>query len=102
MATTTDAQQRAMIDLKTIALMLVDLPEVANEWAKLGEGERVSWSLDWSNEMSGLQCLAEYAREGLLTPGQEARLRDLLVELKAALPIVRRLNLYAPPVLLEA
>ena len=102
MATTTDAQQRAMTDLKSIALMLGDLPDVADEWATLGEGERVSWSTDWSNEMSGLQCLAEYAREGLLTPDQEGRLHELLVELKAALPIVRRLNLYAPPVLLEA
>ena len=102
MATTTDAQERAMIILDSLELTVGDLTEVADEWDDLADGERVSWSIDWSNEMSGLQSLARYAAENALTADQQARYRDLLRRLAGALPIIERLDLYRPPVSLEA
>ena len=98
---TTDAQQRAIRDLKTAELMLADLSEVAAEWDQLGEGERVSWSIDWGNEMSGVEALAQYAAHGLLTTEQYGRYTILLQQLREALPTITRLELYVPPVVAE-
>lgn len=103
MAAATEAQQRARISLKTIRLMLGDLAEVAAEWDCLDGGEQESWSLDWSNEMSGLERLARQAGAGLLTPSQYVRYQELLRKLREGLPLVQRLGLYRPEVpLLEA
>ncbi len=47
MATRLAIDQRVEIELKSLRLMLGDLPEVAQEWDELSDGERVSRSLDW-------------------------------------------------------
>ena len=96
MVTATEAQRRAVMHLETIQSMLSDLPEVANEWAQLNEGEQASWSLDWSSEMSKLEILAKYASRGLLSADQRAHFQGLLHTLNLRLPIIRRLNLYQP------
>lgn len=101
MATTTSVQERAELNLKMIGLMLGDLPEIAAEWDQIGEGERVSWSMDWSNEMAGLKHLAQHASDGLLTPSQAARYEDLVCRLKQVIPTLEQLNLYRPPMLLD-
>jgi hypothetical protein len=98
MATTTEIQQRVELDLRLIELTLADLPGIADEWGQIGEGERVSWSMDWSNEMSGLEHLARLATEGVLTDDQLARYREIVRTLAQALPIVERLDLYRPSI----
>jgi hypothetical protein len=98
MATATQAQRRAMTSLPTVELMLGDLPDVAAEWESLDAAERDGWSLDWSNEMSGLRRLAQDASEGLLTSAQEERYHVVLEKLREALPTVERLALYVPPI----
>ena len=102
MATATDTRQRALMYLKTLELMVNDLPEVAQEWGELSDGERESWSLDWGNEMAGLGRLAQYVADGALDAGERARYRRVLRKLKDALPIVERLDLRRPPIPLEA
>ena len=101
MASATDAQQYAMSALVTIGLMLRDLPEVANEWEKIPEGERAAWSIDWSNEMSGLVRIADFASTGLLTAQQQKSYREALHKLLELLPLVKHLDLYRPPIPLE-
>ena len=96
MATATEAQQRVTAALETATLMVSDLEEIAREWEGLSDGERASWSLDWSNEMSGLERAAEWAVEGTLTTVQDRKLRALLQRIADARPILDRLNLYAP------
>ena len=96
MVTATEAQRRAVMHRETIESMLSDLPEVADEWAQLNEGEQASGSLDWSSEMSKLEILAEYASQGLLSGDQRAHYQSLLHTLNFRLPIIRRLNLYQP------
>jgi hypothetical protein len=98
MATTTETQQRAVTALRTVELMLGDLPEVAAEWEQLDGGEREGWSLDWSNEMSGLKRLGRYASDGVLTAEQMASYRRVLRMLIDAQPTIERLNLYLPPI----
>ena len=102
MATATDAQQRAATSLKTVELMLGDLLDVAAEWESLNAGEREGWSLDWSNEMSGLERLARDTGEGLLTPTQEERYHALLARIEQVVPTIERLGLYRPSVLPRA
>ena len=100
MATTPETRRRADLWLRTTALILGDLPEVAEEWESLDDGERVSWSMDWGNEMGGLELLARDADAGLLTPEQQQRFQELVRRLQAALPLMQRLDLAYPSFLL--
>jgi hypothetical protein len=90
-----------MAAVENAALMLADLEGIAREWDRLPEGERVSWSLDWSNEMSGLERVATDALSGLLTPSQERAYRALVQRLAKARPLLMTLGLYLPDVSLS-
>ena len=103
MATRLAIDQRVEIELKSLRLMLGDLPEVAQEWDELSDGERVSWSLDWDQIMaSDLTVLDRHFRAGEMTTEQEVHYRTLLCELNAMLPTIQRLRLYPPTVPLDA
>ena len=94
--------QRVDLFLESVLLMLGDLPEIAEEWSELHEGERVSWSLDWDQAMgTNLRFLNVQYHAGTMTEQQCARYRELLRRLKEHWPIIQRLGLYPPPVPLE-
>jgi hypothetical protein len=98
----TAISQRVESRLEWLRRTLGDLPEIAAEWAELGDGERVGWSTDWAQIMaSDLPELERYRRAGQLTPEQATRYRGLLRQLAAALPTVEQLGLYPPTVPLE-
>ena len=102
MATRLAIDQRVEIELKSLRLMLGDLPEVAQEWDELSDGERVSWSLDWDQLMGALKVtLDPYYRSGAMNDDQRARYCTILRQLKEALPLIERLQLYPPPVPLD-
>jgi hypothetical protein len=102
MATPTSIDPRIDTGLESLRLMLGDLPEVAEEWNQLDDGERAHWSLDWDQLMgSHLRLLEERFRAGQMTAAQQQRYRAVLSELKGALPLIERLDLYRPPVPLE-
>ncbi len=96
MVATTDILERTVIRLDTTELMLDDFPEVAAEWEQLPEGERAAWSIDWGNEMAGLEQLSRFAACGALTSDLYLRYRQLLAALNDAAPILDRLNLSSP------
>jgi hypothetical protein len=96
--TAADTHRRAVSNLHTAGLMLGDLADVAEEWESLSIDERMSWSLDWGNEMSGLVRVARVAAQGLLTESECQQYQRLLHGLKAALPTLERLNLRLPEV----
>lgn len=107
MATITDAQQRAEHYLKTIGLMLGDIPELAAEWGEIPWGEaatdeQLAWSMDWDNELAALDILARDVAAGLLSAEQEARYHQLLRKLRNALPLIDTLGLSRPRVPLDA
>ena len=102
MAAPTTTDERIAIGLESLRLTLAELPEVAGEWARLPDGEWASWSLDWDQLMATYLPLLERSyRSGAMTPDQQARYREILRQLKEALPLIQRLQLYPPPVPLE-
>lgn len=101
MATQTAAITAVDRGLISLALMLSDLPAVAEEWDELSEAERASWSLDWDQEMGALPVVLVPAyRDGRMTDTQAANYRELWLRLGAGLPTIRRLNLWRPPMAL--
>jgi hypothetical protein len=102
MATPTSLDPRVDTGLESLRLMVGDLPEVAEEWNQLDDGERAHWSLDWDQLMgSHLRLLEAHFRAGQMTAAQQERYRAVLSKLKAALPLIERLDLYRPTVPLE-
>ncbi len=98
MAAASDERQRALIYLRSLELMLGDLPEVADEWADLSDGERESWSHDWDNEMGSLHYLAGCVAQGCLDKESISRYHGILDRLTDALPTLKHLNLQLPSV----
>lgn len=98
MAATPGAQCAPLTPLESIALTVADLPEIAGEWAQICVDERLSWSLDWGNEMSRLDDLARAAADGTLSPAACEKYRALLRDVEAALPTVDRLGPRRPSV----
>jgi hypothetical protein len=96
MATELTEHRRVELERKTIALTVLELQEIAEDWDEIGDGERDGWALDWSNEMSGLQWLSRLAAAGRLTKHQKARYVQLVREVGEALPAIKRLGLYQP------
>lgn len=102
MATATETQRRAMNVLETVTLMLRDLDEIAREWDQISEGERVMWSTDWSNEMSGLELVSQHLAEGLLGETHGRRYREIIRRLSDARPLLDHLGLYQPSLAYES
>jgi hypothetical protein len=103
MATQSAIHQRIDISLDALLANTADLPEVAEEWQALADGERAAWSLDWDHLMADyLTELDGQYRGGQMTAKQRTRYRTLLDGLRAALPLIERLDLYRPPVSLAA
>ena len=96
MVATADAQQRALMSLTTLELMVHDLPDVAADWDYLSDGERESWSLDWGNEMAALPRLAEAVADGTLDAHDRARYDQVVRTLADAGHIIERLRLRPP------
>lgn len=96
------ADARIDIGLKSLRLMLGDLPEVADEWSCMDELEQASWSLDWDQLMgSYLRLLERYHRAGEMNEAQRARYRELREVLDDLLPLIERLDLYPPALILD-
>lgn len=88
---------KVSIELDSLHFALVDLPEVAQEWPTLDEGEWASWSQDWDQLMGALEVVLEPRyRAGTMLPDQKARYRELRQQLQDALPTLDRLQLSRP------
>ncbi|MBI4494414.1 MAG: hypothetical protein HY690_16650 [Chloroflexi bacterium] len=97
MVTRAEIAQRISSDLEILQVNLVDLVEIAEEWDELADGERASWGLDWAQLMGYLPDLHLAYRTGMMTPEQQAQYREVLAGLRAALPLLERLDLARPP-----
>ena len=87
-----------LTSVESIALILADLPEIAGEWDQISADERLSWSLDWGNEMAKLDHLSRAAAAGTLGRAERERYRALRRDIQAALPTIARLGLRRPSV----
>lgn len=68
-----------------------DLPEVEREWPAWEEPARLLFVLEWPMREDRLALLHQQAAEGLLTPEQMVRYRELLTLVEKHRPIVERL-----------
>lgn len=102
MVARTNANLRIEIGFKAIEAALSDLPELVDEWDELPDGERASWSLDWDHLMgSYLTLMDEQHRANAMTSAQSGRYEALRTRLRAAMPAIKQLNLYRPPIALD-
>jgi hypothetical protein len=102
MVARTNTHERIDIQLRAIEAALADLPEIVEEWEELPDGERASWSLDWDHLMgSYLIILDRYHTGAEMSEEQNRRYHALRDCLRAALPLIDRLNLYRPPISLD-
>lgn len=99
MATPAEITERIDGDIEAIEDMVAELNDVARDWAELPESVLVAWCLDWDQAMGTiLPSLAQASAESNMSSAQRARYQAVLVQLRRAMPIVERLDLYRPPV----
>ena len=92
-------ESKVAAGLKLLRADIGDLETLDAEWETLDEAEQVSWSLDWDHVMGTYLPLVDEAyRQGRLTPDQAKAYRETLGRLKAAFPILERLDLSRPTV----
>lgn len=95
-AVTYTREERTDRDFDLVEAMLDELPDIAAQWAALSDGERVSFGLEWDNDMGAIaQFLADHQR-GYLTPAQETRLVAVLRRLRQERTLLEGLGLYYP------
>lgn len=93
---------KVVLGLDVLSADIGDLADLDVEWETLADGERVSWSMNWDHVMgSYLPLIDEAYRAGRMAPEQAEAYRETLTRLKAALPILDRLNLMRPLVPLD-
>jgi len=67
------------------------LPDIAAEWNAWEEYEQFDFVIEWTIRVDRLGQLRRWADEGLLTPAQLARFRDLLTLIDLHRPTFERL-----------
>lgn len=101
MDTSTSLAERLDLALKSIHLMINDLPDVARDWSTMDSTEKASWGLDWWQVMmSDLPLLEKHFRLSEMTKDQEMQYRRTLGKLRDSLALLDRLGLDRPTVLL--
>jgi hypothetical protein len=87
-------------ELRSLRLMLGDLPGIAAEWEELPDGERAGWSHDWDQIMGAFEVVLEPAyRAREMNADQVALFEAIRRDLQRALPTIERIGLQAPRLL---
>lgn len=103
MVASSKAETKVATGLKILRADIGDLETLGHEWDSLDEAEQVAWSLDWDQVMGTyLPLLDEAYRAGRMTAKQAGAYHHALRNLKAAMPIIERLNLSRPSVSLDS
>ena len=101
MATDTEKLRRIDASLSSILAETDFLPDLQEAWDRQPENARIDWGLEWRDLMARLENLDCDYRDDIMTQEQRGRYRELLVKLKAQLPILRLLDLDLPSVPLD-
>ena len=96
MAAKADNPERIDLALRSVESVLDELPSLADDWAALGQDERLAWSLEWGNEMAKLHHLAEAEAAGQLGRRRSGLFRALAERTVRALSVIERLDLRRP------
>lgn len=90
------ARDRYDVRLRNVRLDVEAIPQLANEWAMLPDGERVSWSHLWDQDMGFVEDLVTAARRGKLDARQQQELLALVQRLGALSPPIAAMGLWLP------
>ena len=102
MVATAEMMRRIETDIRSIRAETDFLPELEAGWADETDTDRFVWYDEWRDLMARLQDLDGACASGVMTEEQQGRYHELLLRLKAAVPILVRLDLPPPPVRLPA
>ena len=78
MAASAEEIHRVELGLNAIDAVLRDVRGIVAAWSSLSEDDRISWSLEWSNEMARLRHLADDDAAGRLSSAHRVRFRSLV------------------------
>jgi hypothetical protein len=92
----TERQSRNERELGWVSAYVAEVPETAEEWPTLADGERVSFATEWINYMAMAEALIRDYWDGELTVGQQERLFALLRQIEAYVPLLAQMGLYGP------
>lgn len=92
---------RVDISLHAIAAYVEDLPELVEDWPEMGEGEKASLEMEWSELASRTRLMEERLVAGELTAEQEERYRAIKARLRENMPHLEALRLDPPKVPLD-
>ena len=95
-ATTPTSPDRNELRLRNVRLDVEAIPELASEWAALPDGERISWSHAWDNDMAAVENLIIAYRRGELTTEQQRDLRELARRLGELSAEIATMGLWQP------
>ncbi len=99
MASPTAVATRIDRSLHALLAEVRTLAGTVEEWDTLSDGGRAAIALDWDHLLADyLTELEHLCRAGEMTVEQQGRYRDLLQELRGALPIFDRLGLLPLPI----
>ena len=88
MATSADVDRYHLAYLERAWLRL---PDVEGQWGEMQEPERLDFVLEWPIKEDRLAQLRSWVAEGVLTPQQMDRYRELLALVEKHRPILERL-----------
>jgi hypothetical protein len=78
--------------------MLDEVSQNQTLWSEMGEGELVSWSMDWTQIMSShVPLIEQHYQAGTLRTEDRKRYQRLRSRLLALRPEISRLQLTPPP-----
>ncbi len=98
--TTTAIVKRAELYIDGIQSFLDDFDILAEDWATMEDGPKVSFSLEWDQLILGLLPeLDKYVKEKQLTTRQIKLYQELLDQLTDLLPTIDSMGLTRPTVL---
>jgi hypothetical protein len=98
MVTSPELMQRIDIDLDVVGAHVGSLADLERDWGDETPVNRRVWHGEWSDAMARLEALHRAYVAGAMAPGQSERYRALVGKLRAALPIIERLDFDPPPV----
>lgn len=97
--TKADIEERISQKIDFLLYAVKDLHEIAAEWDKASDQDRVADSLYWDQYMGTyLVELEDLAKAGKLSGQQRERYAQLKSKLREAMPLIEELNFYRPPV----
>ena len=79
-----------------VSAYVAEVPETAEEWPTLADGERVSFATECINYMAMVEGLIRDYWDGELTTSQQDRLFVLIRQIEAYAPVRAQMGLHGP------